>query len=83
MLEILDKIQALPAEHRERIMGEYIKMKLRQRKRQGWEEVNNEIRKKLYFSKLEVQSLRQFIPYSSSEYVEQANRYLHKHLFCI
>ena len=67
MSDTLEKIQALPAEHQERIMGEYIKMKLRQRRRWGWEEVNNKIQKKMYFSKLEVQSLRQFIPFRETD----------------
>ena len=60
---IIDRIQKL-GPHRERVMGEYIKMKLRHRERLGWEKVNMEIQKNVwYFSKLKVQSLRQYIPY--------------------
>ena len=63
MDDIIDRIQKL-GPHRERVMGEYIKMKLRHRERLGWEKVNMEIRKNVrYFSKLKVQSLRQYIPY--------------------
>ena len=61
---MVEKIQNLPEKHRERVMGEYIKMKLKQRERRGWGGVNMAIRKKVwYFSKLKVQSLRQYIPY--------------------
>ena len=61
---MVEKIQNLPEKHRERVMGEYIKMKLKHRERRGWEAVNIQIRKKVwYFSKLKVQSLRQYIPY--------------------
>ena len=61
---MVEKIQNLPEKHRERVMGEYIKMKLNQRQRRGWGRVNMEIEKNVrYFSKLKVQSLRQFIPY--------------------
>ena len=63
MDDIIDKIQKL-GPHRERVMGEYIKMKLRHRERLGWEKVNMEIQKNVrYFSELKVQSLRQYIPY--------------------
>ena len=65
---MVEKIQNLPEKHRERVMGEYIKMKLKHRERRGWERVNIQIRKKVwYFSKLKVQSLRQFIPYPQVE----------------
>ena len=37
--------------------------------------------RKIYFSKLKVQNLRQFIPYSREQQIEEANRYLRKHLF--
>ena len=61
---MVEKIQNLPEKHRERVMGEYIKMKLKHRERRGWEAVNIQIRKKVWcFSKLKVQSLRQYIPY--------------------
>ena len=67
MDDIIDRIQKL-GPHRERVMGEYIKMKLRHRERLGWEKVNMEIRKNVrYFSKLKVQSLRQYIPYPQVE----------------
>ena len=62
MDDIIDRIQKL-GPHRERVMGEYIKMKLRHRERLGWKKVNMEIQKNVrYFSKLKVQSLRQYIP---------------------
>ena len=82
--DILEKIQALPEEHRERIMGEYIKMKLRQRKRLGWGCVNFEILIKLNPSKLKIQNLRQFIskpPAQTEEEMEEVNQYLQKNLF--
>ena len=63
MDDIIDRIQKL-GPHRERVMKEYIKMKLRHRERLGWEKVNMKIQKNVrYFSKLKVQSLRQYIPY--------------------
>ena len=63
---IIDRIQKL-GPHRERVMGEYIKMKLRHRERLGWEKVNIEIQKNVrYFSELKVQSLRQYIPYPTA-----------------
>ena len=78
-----EKIQALLAQHGARlVIAVYIKMRLRQRKSRGWEAVNNELRKKIYFSKLKVQNLRQFIPYSREQQIEEANLYLQKYLFC-
>ena len=65
---MVEKIQNLPEKHRERVMGEYIKMKLKHRERRGWEAVNIQIRKKVwYFSKLKVKSLRQYIPYPKEQ----------------
>ena len=45
MADTLDLIKSLPAELREKILKEYIKIKLRQRKMQGWAEVHKELEK--------------------------------------
>ena len=42
-MDTLELIQALPAELREQIGKEYVKIKLWQRKMQGWDEVNKAI----------------------------------------
>ena len=45
MSSTLEQVQALPAELREKIRKEYIKIKLRERAELGWEEVNKVIKK--------------------------------------
>ena len=42
-MDTLELIQALPAELREQIRKEYVKVKLWQRKMEGWDEVNKAI----------------------------------------
>ena len=42
MADTLELIKALPLELREKILNEYIKIKLRQRKMLGWEKVHKE-----------------------------------------
>ena len=43
MADTLELIKALPAELRERILKEYIKIKLRERRDLGWDEVKESI----------------------------------------
>ena len=43
MADTLELIKALPTELRERILKEYIKIKLREREYMGWDEVNEAI----------------------------------------
>ena len=82
MADTREKIQALLDQHGARqIMAEYIKMRLRQRKNRGWEAVNNQLRKKIYFSKLKVQSLRQFIPQTERERTEELANFIDKNFF--
>ena len=45
MADTLELIKTLPPELREKISKEYIKIKLRERKAQGWDEVHDEIKK--------------------------------------
>ena len=44
-MDTLELIQALPAELREKIRKEYVNTKLWQRKKQGWDEVHQDLQK--------------------------------------
>ena len=61
MADLETQIQNLPEKHRERVWGEYIKMRINQRQRRGWRNVNMEIHDR-FIRKLKIASLRQFIP---------------------
>ena len=82
-LKTLKKLEAHLEERKETIMNEYAKMETPLVKLNGWEEVKNEILKKLFFSKLKVQNLRQFIPEkikTEEQKLEETNNFLRKHL---